>query len=224
MDLTNNTFSRKKSIPSKLISFGFECHDAIYRYQTMLAESKFLLTVVIDQEGSISSELLDPSTNEPYTLHLAAGAVGSFVGSVRSEYEKILADIAEKCFEPDIFKTIQAKQIIKYINKTYGDQLEYLWKKFPDNAIWRRTDNKKWYGVLLAVSQRKLGLKKDETIEIIDLRYPPEDLTKLIDNKTYFPGWHMNKTNWYTIILNESVSTEEIFHLIDKSYKLAKQP
>ena len=69
MDLTNNTFSRKKSIPSKLISFGFECHDAIYRYQTMLAESKFLLTVVIDQEGSISSELLDPSTNEPYTLH-----------------------------------------------------------------------------------------------------------------------------------------------------------
>lgn len=221
MDLINNIFNRKKMNTSKLVSYGFESNENVYKYKTVLNESKFILSIVIDKEGNVSSEVTDPSTDEPYTLHLSEGAVGSFVGGVRSEYEEILADIAEKCFEPDIFKTIQAKQIIEYVREVYGDELEYLWQKFPDNAVWRRKDNKKWYGAILTVSLRKLGLNSDEMVEIIDLRYPPDELEKLVDGKTYFPGWHMNKKNWYTIILNETVTTEEIFRLIDKSYQLA---
>ena len=38
----------------------------------------------------------------------------------------------------------------------YCDELEFLWQKFPDNAVWRRKDNKKWYGALLTVSKEKL--------------------------------------------------------------------
>lgn len=37
---------------------------------------------------------------------------------------------------------------IEYVRKKYGDELEFLWTKFPDNAAWRRKDNRKWYGVL----------------------------------------------------------------------------
>lgn len=221
MNLINTIFRRKILNPSKLVSYGFESNENVYKYKTVLNESKFILSIVIDKEGNVSSEVTDPSTDEPYTLHLSEGAIGSFVGGVRSEYEEILADIAEKCFEPDIFKTIQAKQIIEYVREVYGDELEYLWQKFPDNAVWRRKDNKKWYGAILTVSLRKLGLNSDEMVEIIDLRYPPDKLEKLVDGKTYFPGWHMNKKNWYTIILNETVPTEEIFRLIDKSYQLA---
>ena len=44
----------------------------------------------------------------------------------------------------------------------------------------------------------------------------------MIDKKRYFPGWHMNKKHWYTIILDGSVSTEEICSRIDESYRLAK--
>lgn len=221
MNLINTIFNRKKMNTSKLVSYGFENDENVYKYKTILNESKFILAIAIDKEGNVSSEVTDPSTYEPYTLHLSEGAIGSFVGGVRSEYEEILADIAEKCFEPDIFKTIQTKQIIEYVREVYGDELEYLWQKFPDNAVWRRKDNKKWYGAILTVSLRKLGLNSDEMVEIIDLRYHPDKLEKLVDGKTYFPGWHMNKKNWYTIILNETVTTEEIFRLIDKSYQLA---
>lgn len=34
------------------------------------------------------------------------------------------------------------------------------------------------------------------------------------------PGWHMNKTHWNTVTLNEDVSDDFAFELIDHSYDL----
>ena len=114
-------------------------------------------------------------------------------------------------------------KIIDYVRDTYGDELEYIWQKFPDNAVWRRKDNQKWYGAILTVSGLKLGLPTNEFLEIIDLRLQKELMEKTIDNIRYFPGWHMNKNNWYTIILDGRVPTEEICAHIDESYRLAKK-
>ena len=111
--------------------------------------------------------------------------------------------------------------IIEYVRKKYGDELEFLWEKFPDNAIWRRKDNKKWYGALLTVSKRKLGIDSDEIIEIIDLRMKPEDIEAKADKLKYFRGYHMNKKHWITICLDDTVSVEEIQQGIDESYTLA---
>ncbi|MDE5604736.1 MAG: MmcQ/YjbR family DNA-binding protein [Eubacterium sp.] len=165
---------------------------------------------------------MDTGLNEPYTLHLASGAVGEFVGTIRAEYENILTDIADKCFEPDVFKTDIAKEIIAYVRNTYGDELEYLWKKFPDNAVVRRSDNKKWYAAILTVSRSKLGFESDEIVEVIDLRMKPEEVEK-IDKVKILPGYHMNKKHWITVVLDGSVSLDEIFTLIDESYVLAKK-
>ena len=214
-------FRRKKVIFSKLIDYGFRKDNDAYIYQSVLKDSEFEITVVVHQDGAVSATVIDPTLHEPYTLHLTDGAVGSFVGSVRSEYEKILTDISDHCFAPEVFKSIQAKELIEYVRTAYADELEYLWEKFPDNAVWRRKGTTKWYGALLTVSRRKLGLESDEMVEIIDLRTAPENMDAQIDNKLYFPGWHMNKKNWYTVILDGSVSLEELRGRIDESYLLA---
>lgn len=223
MDIIHTVFKRKKINFSKLIPFGFIQDQNTYKYKKILSESEFVLTVKITEDGSISTELIDATVNEPYTLHLVDGAVGSFVGKVKMQYEETLTEIAEKCFEPDVFKSRQAKALIEYVRQKYASELEFLWEKFPDNAVWRRADNKKWYGVILTVSKSKLGLKSDEVVEIIDLRIQSEKMAELIDNERYFRGWHMNKKNWYTIILDASAPTEELCSRIDESYMLAKK-
>ena len=133
-----------------------------------------------------------------------------------------MQDIADRCYETAVFKSEQSIALIAYVREKYGDELEYLWDKFPDNAVWRRKDNEKWYGALLTVSRRKLGIPSDEIVEIIDLRIAPEAMENLIDNARFFPGWHMNKKHWYTIILDGTVSLDEIYRKLDESYLLAK--
>lgn len=223
MDPINRILKRKKVNFSKLLPFGFKKNGNLYTYKSSLAGSGFLLIVTISADGRISSEIIDPSLNECYTLHLADGTAGSFVGKIRSQYEEILSEIAEKCFEWDVFKSKQAKDLIEYVRTTYCDELEFLWQKFPDNAVWRRKDNKKWYGALLTVSKEKLGLPSKETTEIIDLRLEPDKIASQIDRVRYFPGWHMNKKSWYTIILDGSVETAEICSRIHNSFLLAQK-
>jgi len=159
--------------------------------------------------------------NEEYILVDIKGASGNFVNRIKEEYENIIKDIIDKCMEPDIFKSLQANEIIKYVKEKYNDELEYLWQKFPNNAIWRNKKNNKWYGVLLVVKENKLAIESDKLVEIIDLRFQKENIHKIIDNNRFYPGYHMNKNNWITIKLDNSVETKKIFELIDNSYNLS---
>jgi len=220
-NVTHSAFARKKADPSKLIRFGFELAENCYVYRRIFPGCGFEASVFISPQGHITSQIIDPESGEEYALHLVPEALGSFVGSVKAQYEQMLEDIAAHCFDEDVFKTEQAKQIIGYVNQFYNDSLEFLWQKLPDNAIWRRKDTGKWYAALLTVSARKLGLDDDNLCEIIDLRCKQEKLPALLENKNYYPGYHMNKKSWFTIILNDTIELSEICQRIDESYLLA---
>lgn len=221
MDIIKSIFQRKTVVPEKLLAYGFTRNGSSYTHHSVLQDSGFELSVCVTQQGEVSASVTDPTLGEPYTLHLADGAAGSFVGSIRAEYERILQEIALQCFEPDVFKSAQMKRLIAYARDKYGDAPEYLWKKSPCNAVLRRKDTKKWYAVLITLSTGKLGITPAQTAEVIDLRIEPEKMDALIDRERYFPGWHMNKKSWYTMILDGSVPFEELCSRVDESYRLA---
>lgn len=215
-------FLRKKPNFDKVINYGFQKNKNNYTYTTNILDDSFELHICINKNGSINTHLVEVESGEEYVLY-KTDAQGSFVGDVRMAIEKALRSISEKCYEVSVFQAEQSKAIIAYVREKYGDELEFLWEKFPDNAVWRRRDNKKWYGAILTVQKKKLGISSDETVEIVDLRAKPENIEKFVDSKTYFPGWHMNKKHWYTIILDNTVPFEEICKKLDESYLLAKK-
>lgn len=222
MDIINIIFQNRVCSFERLIDFGFRKKGDTYFYKTVLSSSGFEMNVNVTEQGSISAVVWDTDLHEPYTLHLVSGAVGEFVGKIKSEYEEVLNSISDKCFELDVFKTDFAKEIITYVRSKYGNEPEYLWNRFPDNAVVRRSDNKKWYLAILTVSRSKLGFKSDEIVEAIDLRIKPEEVEK-IDRVNILPGYHMNKKHWITIVLDGTVLLDELYSLIDNSYKLAKK-
>lgn len=95
---------------------------------------------------------------------------------------------------------------IEYVRKIYGDELEFLWTKFPDNAVWRRKDNHKWYDAVLTVNGRKIGLNTDKIVEIIDLRMEVAYRVNILSKEHYYLGWHMNKKSWYILVLDDCIS------------------
>ena len=206
----------------KLVEFGFKKKNNEYFYEKTILGGQFELKFKTDSLGKIEAKVFDAQFGDEYILFLFDD-IGEFAIKVRNEYEKTLIEIRDVCFEKEVFKSEQAKQIIEYIRKKYGDELEFLWEKFSDNAIWRRKDNKKWYGLLVVLSKRKLGLNSDEISDIIDLRIEPDKIDEIVDNKFYFKGYHMNKKHWITIPLDSSVTTKTIFNLIDRSYELANK-
>ena len=204
-----------------MVKYGFKLVDGRYVYQTAIIDGQFRLTVTVDGNNEIDTELYDLQAEDTYTLHLVEGAVGAFVGRVRAECEQVLRDIEQNCFETDVFKQNFTREILKYANAKYGDAPEYLWSDLPDAAVIRRKDTQKWYVLLMTILPKRLGLDGDEPIEIVDLRFDADELPKKIDGERYFAGYHMNKKHWITILLDGSVPLAEILDYIDKSYLLA---
>ena len=204
----------------KLIEFGFIKNNDGYIYECKIHDNNFKVIVELSKEKQIS-KVIDLSVNEEYALVDVEDASGEFVGQIKEEYENILNDILEKCTISDVFKSNQAKRVIEYVKDKYNDDLEYLWKKFPKNAVWRNNENNKWYGALLVLEESKLGIDSEKIVDIIDLRYQKENIKDVIDNKKVFEGYHMNKDNWITIRLDESVDINKIYEYIDNSYKLS---
>ena len=212
----------KKIDLKKLEEFGFKLIDNSYCYHTSLLKNQFKMTIKINLDNSIFTEIIDTETNEPYVLHLLEMKRSGYSEKVYKTYNEVLEKIQKECFEDEIFKANYTKEIIDYVKNKYGDELEFLWEKSPKNAVIRRESSNKWYAVILTISKRKLNLDSDKIIEVINLHNIAEEIEKLIDNKKYFPAYHMNKKYWCTICLDGTVELKEIYKLIDISYELAK--
>ena len=217
-----NFIKDKKIDFKKLEEFGFKLKDNSYFYHTSLLKNQFKMSVKISLDNSIFTEIIDTETNEAYVLHLLEMRRSGYSEKVYKAYSEVLEKLQKECFEDERFKANYAKEIIDYINNKYGDKLEFLWEKSPKNAVVRRKSTKKWYAAILTISKRKIGLNSYELVEIINLHNSQEEIEKLIDNKKYFPAYHMNKKHWCTICLDGTVELKEIYKLIDISYELAK--
>ncbi|MBR1802676.1 MAG: MGMT family protein [Clostridia bacterium] len=215
-----NELKNKIIDDSKLIKYGFVKQDNCYLFHTKICNNQFEM-IVSFSEGQNTAKLIDIANEEEYIPVDIQDSVGEFVGKVREEYENKLQNIIEKCTIPNVFKSSQAKEVIQYVTERYGDDLEFLWEKFDNNAIWRNKANHKWYGALLTITEDKLGINSNKTIEILDLRYQKDKIHEIIDNKEIYPGYHMNKSSWITIKLDNTVSTEKILKLLGNSYELS---
>ena len=216
-------FKNKKPDYKKLEQFGFTKKSGIYSYKTNIFNDEFELLINISSNGIISTKLTEKSTNEPYTLHLVKYADGPFVGKIKEEYENVLQNISDKCFDNNIFKSQYTHKVMAYIEAKYKDRAEYLWPKFPNNAIYRRKESQKWYAAILTVKRNKFGFDSEEEVEVIDLHADEKEVPNLTKEPSIYPGYHMNKKHWITIILDGSLDFETIFLVIDKSYELAKK-
>lgn len=221
--IIDSIFKKRVIVFNRLLQYGFVQDGEKYVYKTNIFDNQMALTIKVDREGNINTDVVELETGEPYTLFLVEDAVGSFVGGVREEYQRVLTDIADKCCNKQVFKSRYAQLVIKYIQEKYGDELEFLWEKFDNNAIWRRKDNKKWYALIVILPKNKIGLDGEDNIEIMDLRINPQEVDSLVDNKRYFLAYHMNKKSWITFCLDGSLAIEEIYKRIDESYVLAKK-
>ena len=204
----------------KLTKFGFKKQNNKYLYEKTILDRQFNFMFKIELSGNMEAKVFDAQFGDEYILHLMED-IGEFAIRVKNEYEKILTEIRDACFEKVVFKSKNARMLINYVREKYGDELEFLWESSPDVAILRRKDNRKWYAVLFVLNLKKLGVDRDEFCDVIDLRINTDKLERLVDGKTFFRGFHMNKNHWLTICLDGSVSDEKLLSFLEDSYLLA---
>ncbi len=220
MRILDKNFENKEVKYENLLKYGFVKKDDLYVYENKIYDDNFKIVVEISNDKKIS-KIIDLQTNSEYILVDVKNSAGEFLSKLKKEYDDVLNDITKKCTIKNVFKGKQEKEIISYAKKKYNDDLEFLWDKFPNNAVLRNKINNKWYAAILTINENKLVANTDNLITIIDLRCDNKKINEIVDSKNIFKGYHMNKNNWITIKLDGSVSTRKICNMIDESYKIS---
>ncbi len=117
-------------------------------------------------------------------------------------------------------KTSLRNAVLELARERYGTEAEYLWAKTPTYAVLRHP-NKKWYAALLDIPKSKLGLPGGDLVDILDLQCEPVMAGSLRSLPGIFPGYHMNKEKWITVLLDGTVDFEQITILLDMSYNIS---
>ena len=112
----------------------------------------------------------------------------------------------------------QRERIIQHIQDRYAAEPEHLWARYPNYAVFRQSASRKWFAAVMDVAKKSRGLPGDGTADVMDLKCDPVLVGSLLAQDGFLPAYHMSKSSWISILLDETVPDEQIFPLIELSY------
>jgi len=210
----------------KLLPFGFSQTPDGFLYSEVFMDGAFRAEILIQEDGSVSGKVFDLDSDEEYLPVQVESRTGAFVGAIREAYAEILGRIADSCFIKEPFLYAQTNRIARLIEKNYGEKSDYPFAKLPEYGVFRYPGNKKWYGLVMNIHKNLLTREKDAPgsnplVEVLNIKIDPKKAETLLAVPGIYPGYHMKRTNWISVLLDDSVPDDMIMRLVDTSRNFA---
>jgi predicted DNA-binding protein (MmcQ/YjbR family) len=219
MDYSDQLIDRQVN-EEALRAYGFQKGDKDWRYRKPTQSDPSFAFEVRYEPGVLQLNLRDSTTGEIYPPFSVEGAHGSYVAAFREEGNRLLSDILLHCFESNSLR----EKLIVYLRDTDQAEITHAWPhQFPHYVTIHEKNNPKWYGLIMNVPYQKLGIDKKGEVQVLNVKLDPSEIQKRIDHQTYFPAYHMNKTDWISILLTTSISFEEVVEQVEKSHLLCSK-
>ena len=114
--------------------------------------------------------------------------------------------------------SITKEYALNIIEEKYGILPEYPWISHPNYAVFRHSDNKKWFAVLMQVPADRLRLNIEGNVFIINFKCDPLAIGSFLKEDGVFPSFHMNHQNWVSVLLDGTVDPDLFGTLLDMSF------
>lgn len=114
--------------------------------------------------------------------------------------------------------------VTEYIKNKYGIFPDCPFEGDFDSLVFRHKDNKKWFALLMVVPKNKLrGATGNELSEVLNVKCDPNIIGGVVNYKSIFPAYHMNRNHWLSLYL-PALTPEELYLFLDMSYTLTAMP
>ena len=206
----------------RLLPFGFRPVEHGYDYSQLILDGDFRVDVSVSQQGKVTSRVFDLMTESEYANVHISTQHGEFVNKVREAYLSVLQSILTQCFHVEHFLAPQANRLAHYLAKKYENQPHFPWEKHPNFAVFKHENNQKWYALIMNLDKSKLLPKHQGEVNVLNLKIDPKQCQEKLTEAGIYPAYHMNKQHWVSIILDDTLSDDYLFQLLEQSYQLTQ--
>lgn len=221
MEIEETIFQKTKIDFHKLNNIGFVKKQNRYYISKNILNDTLQIIVEIDELGIVKGKVIDLAFNDEYPFYRKGSQNGGFSQIVKAEFEKFLTYIKDNCTISYDFTSNQANRITKLIEDFYHDKPCFLWDDLPQSGVFRNPQNNKWYGLIMNINKNKLT-NGSKMVDILNVKLPKDQIVLLLERPNFYPAYHMNKKNWLTIILDDSLSDEEIMTYLKISHQFTE--
>lgn len=106
------------------------------------------------------------------------------------------------------------QDVFRIAYEEYGTKPEYPNDEW--NAVLRRKDNGKCYGIIREIERRKLGIQADGVIDILEVRGNEANSRLMLENYGYYQTRFENDKKWIGIMLGIPETDGSIKKIIEK--------
>ena len=117
-----------------------------------------------------------------------------------------------------MIQSTQRSRVTNYVQDRYGAEPEFLWKKYPGYAVFRHPASRKWFALVVDIPRNRLGLEGEGNVDVMDMKCGPLMVGSLLAQDGFLPAYHMSKSSWISVMLDETVPDEQIYPLLELSY------
>ena len=220
MSIESEVFKRSNVDFKKLEKYGFKKEKNNYIINKDFYNNEFEAHIIIDKNGFVTGKVIEKELDEEYINIRLENPTGEFVNNIKEEYIKILEDIRNNCFNANYFIYNQTNRIASYIKSKYNDSPEFLWENDNSTGVFRNKKNNKWYGIIMNINRSKIEDKSGD-IEVINLKI--NNVDNYLNKNGFYKAYHMNKVSWITVILDDTLSDQEVEKVIDESYNIINE-
>ena len=202
----------------KAIAYGFIRTEAGLELKKELP-GVGLYAVFVIAGKSFEVNVFDADTDEEYLPFNVLDNITGFVTGIREQVEDLVQEIKEKC----LLNSNMKLRLMEYCERKFGTEPEAPWEDSPDAYTFKTAKRNKWYALFMTIPYKSLGLVAKGTLDVVNIKLPPEKVLDLIDRVHFYPAYHMNKKHWITIVLDKEVDEPLVQQLLEESYGLVEK-
>ena len=202
----------------RAIAYGFSRTEAGLELKKELP-GVGLYAVFVIAGKSFEVNVFDADTDEEYLPFNVLDNITGFVTGIREQVEDLVQEIKEKC----LLNSNMKLRLMEYCERKFGTEPEAPWEDSPDAYTFKTAKRNKWYALFMTIPYKSLGLVAKGTLDVVNIKLPPEKILDLIDRVHFYPAYHMNKKHWITIVLDKEVDEPLVQQLLEESYGLVEK-
>ena len=113
------------------------------------------------------------------------------------------------------------QELFELCSSSYLTQPDYPFDEDFETAVFRHSDNRKWFALSMQVSRRKFDFDSDEVIDVVNLKLPTEMFGSFGAADGVYPAYHMNKLHWISVLLPDAPN-DVVQFLLNASFEATK--
>lgn len=224
--IEDRIFARKRWLEDKMLAFGFEKECQEYCYECDFLDGDFTARLSVSAKGQALGTVIDKINDEEYYPLRQKDAAGAYVSAVRTAYEDLLKEIAAACCKDVLFASDQSNRLTEHILKTFSVRPDFPWEKtesYQSYGAFRHAGSGKWFALLMNVKKKVLDKDDNESlVDILNVKIKADEGEEIRKHPSIYPAYHMNHKTWISIVLDESLTDDEVMTFIETSFRLTE--